>query len=315
MNLHAYGTNSLYSNNQTSRLNYLWPGPVNVASSGTTPHRNRCLSTSSVDSNTSSLGLSHLTPALAAMSVQHQQGSPVNSPYQSYSSSPQQQGSTPSHNYPQPTTTSSSETSYSYHISSPLSPNQVPAYSSLSMATTDISANIYGSTPPMHPAATDAMYNSSSSMQYSTSHASTPSYSTAAARYGSSNSVLSLAPPLFSEHESASTLSAAGSSGTRPFEYVDQYSSSQGQYYGQQQQQQSGLGSLVTGSMTRAIPSTPEDHEDEEDAQDDDMHPSGLKRNSISESSQAADDIQAVIGKDGKTLVYICPKCDPSKGK
>ncbi|KAF9116693.1 hypothetical protein BGX27_000075 [Mortierella sp. AM989] len=294
MNLNT-GTSNLYS--QQSRLGYLWSGTgSNIPAGG---NRNRCLSTSSVDSSTSSVGLSHLAPALAAMSVQHnQQGSATNSPYQSYNSSPQQ-GNFHNHYQQQQ---SSSESSYPYNtspFSSPLSQSQVPAYDSLSIAATNIATSIYGTTPPTH-SATNMMYGSPSHYG-SVSAASAQSYNSTA-RYGSS-SILPLAPSLYPE-----TDSTTGSNGSRAFEYADQYQQSQGQYYGQPTQQ--GLGILVTGGMARGMSSTPEN--EDEDGQKE-QH-SGMKHNtSVSDNLQTADDIQAIIGKDGKTLVYICPKCDPSK--
>ncbi|KAG0006868.1 hypothetical protein BGZ65_002497, partial [Modicella reniformis] len=191
------------------------------------------------------------------------------------------------------------------------------------MAATNITANIYGSTSPMHSATaatdtTNTLYNSppSSSINCGATHSSTQSYN-GAGRYGSSSSVLPLAPSLYSEHESTSPLTAAEPNGARPFEYADQYQSSQGQYYGQQQQQQE-LDNLVPEGMTRSISSSSENNDGDETTQQqeeqNDSHQIGMKRNtSVNGSLQTADDIQAVIGKDGKTLVYICPKCDPSK--
>ncbi|KAF9346154.1 hypothetical protein BGX26_002358 [Mortierella sp. AD094] len=233
------------------------------------------------------------------MSVQHnQQGSTTNSPYQSYSSSPQQ-GNFHNH-YQQQQSSSESSYPYSSPFSSPLSQSQVPAYDSLSIAATNIATNIYGTTPPTH-SATDMMYSSPS---HYGSVTSTQNYNSAA-RYGSSS--IPLAPSLYSESDNTT-----GDNGVRAFEYADQYQQSQGQYYSQQTQQ--GLGILVTGGMARGMSSSPEN--DDEDGQQDQQQQqsSGMKRNtSMSSNLQTADDIQAVIGKDGKTLVYICPKCDTSK--
>ncbi|KAG0011415.1 hypothetical protein BGZ80_000702 [Entomortierella chlamydospora] len=279
------GANSIYSHQP--RLGYIWSG-ANVAGGSS---RNRCLSTSSVDSNASSVGLSNITPALAAMSVQHnQQGSTTNSPYQSYSSSPQQGNF---HNYYQQQSSSESSYPYSSPFSSPLSQSQVPTYDSLSIATTNIVTDIYGTAQPTH-SGTDVMYSSPSPYN--------------AARYGSSS--ISLAPSLYSEPNNTT-----GDNGTRAFEYADQYQQSQGQYYNQQTQQ--GLGIMATGDMVRGMSSSPENDDDEDGQQDQQQRQqqsSGMKRSpSMSNNLQSPDDIQAVIGKDGKTLVYICPKCDPSK--
>lgn len=124
--------------------------------------------------------------------------------------------------------------------------------------------------------------------------------------------------------DSASPLAAATRTGaatrTNTFDYNDQQydPSSHGQYYGQSQQ---GLGIMVTGGMARS--SSP-DHVgglDSGDLQSSSgmmglgSAKSGMKRNSsVGASLQTPDDIHAVLGKDGKTLVYLCPKCDPSKG-
>ncbi|KAF9171098.1 hypothetical protein BGX21_008098 [Mortierella sp. AD011] len=279
------GANSIYSHQP--RLGYIWSG-ANVAGGSS---RNRCLSTSSVDSNGSSVGLSNITPALAAMSVQHnQQGSTTNSPYQSYSSSPQQGNF---HNYYQQQSSSESSYPYSSPFSSPLSQSQVPTYDSFSIATTNIAADIYGTAPPTH-SGTDVMYSSPSPYN--------------AARYGSNS--ISLAPSLYSEPNNTTD-----DNGTRAFEYADQYQQSQGQYYNQQTQQ--GLGIMATGGMARSMSSSPEndDEDGQQDQQQRQQQSSGMKRSpSMSNSLQSPDDIQAVIGRDGKTLVYICPKCDPSKG-
>ncbi|KAF9427690.1 hypothetical protein BGZ76_002230, partial [Entomortierella beljakovae] len=273
MNL-STGVNNLYSSQ--SRLGYIWSGNgPNVAGN----NRNRCLSTSSVDSNASSVGLSHLTPALAAMSVQHsqQQGSATNSPFQSYSSSPQKNGfhsqyqQSPSDTY-----------SYGSPFSSPLSQAQVPAYDSLSIAASNIAAGIYGSTPPTH-SATDMMYGSPShygSVPTTTATGGAHNYSSSA-RYNSS-SILPLAPSLYSDPENNTGA------------YADQYQQTQG-YYGQQTQQ--GLGILSTGGMARGVSPSPDNDDDDSQEQ------SGSKRNpSGSRVLQTADDIRAVIGKDGKTL-------------
>lgn len=323
------GANSIYAH--PPRFAHLWSGTSNTDGSGnSTSNRNRCLSTSSVDSNASSVGLSHLTPALAAMSVHHQ-ASPANSPYQSYSSSPHHGGF--QHQYQQQSTSTSPYPPYHTAFSSSLQQTQVPAYDSLSVAASNIASSIYGSTPPLH-SGSDMMYNSSS--QYAaqmSGAASTAQAYNSTQRYGSA--MLPLGPSLYSDQESsrmtqpsqpfdsASPLAAAtrtgGAARTTTFDYNDQQQydpSSHGQYYGQSQQ---GLGIMVTGGMARS--SSP-DHTglDGGDLQSSDMMGGlgstklSMKRNSVGSALQTPDDIHAVLGKDGKTLVYLCPKCDPSKG-
>ncbi|KAF9917359.1 hypothetical protein BX616_001261 [Lobosporangium transversale] len=308
------GVANLYSHQ--ARLSYLWPGAAGTAGSS---NRNRCLSTSSIDSNASSVGLGHLTPALAAMSVQHsQQESATNSPYQSYNSSPQQNGF--QHHY-QPQQPSSSETSYPYHspFTSPLSQSQGTEYDSLSMTAAEIASNIYGTTSPAH-ANNDMMYHSSS--HYGSMSSTSAQNYNSTVRYGSST-ILPLGPSLYSDtdssrmsqhpFESSSPLSAAGPSIARSFDYNDQYQTSQGQCYGQQSQQ--SLGALVSNSLAR--PSSPDNNivESGQQQQESQQEPQQQSKRipSVSGPLQTVDDIHAVIGKDGKTLVYICPKCDPSK--
>ncbi|KAF9933019.1 hypothetical protein FBU30_006694 [Linnemannia zychae] len=314
------GANSIYP----SRFAHLWSGTsaTDGSNNNSTSNRNRCLSTSSVDSNASSVGLSHLTPALAAMSVHHQ-ASPANSPYQSYSSSPHHGGF---HQYQQQQQQSNSTSPYPpYHnaFSSSLQQAQVPAYDSLSVAASNIASSIYGSTPPLH-SGSDMMYSSSS--QYTQMSGTTPSTQTYNSTQRYSSSMLPLGPSLYSDQDSsrmtqpsqpfdsASPL-AARTSVARTFDYNEQYdTTSHGQYYGQSQQ---GLGIMVTGGMARS--SSP-DHVnlDGSNLQSSDMMGLGskmsMKRNSsIGSTLQTPDDIHAVVGKDGKTLVYLCPKCDPSK--
>ncbi|KAG9070060.1 hypothetical protein KI688_009390 [Linnemannia hyalina] len=325
------GANSIYAH--PPRFAHLWSGTSNTdGSCNSTSNRNRCLSTSSVDSNASSVGLSHLTPALAAMSVHHQ-ASPANSPYQSYSSSPHHGGF--QHQYQQQSTSTSPYPSYHTALSSSLQQTQVSAYDSLSVTASNIASNIYGSTPPLH-SSSDMMYNSST--QYGaqmSGAASTAQAYNSTQRYGSA--MLPLGPSLYSDQESsrttqpsqpfdsASPLAAAtrtgGAGRTTTFDYNDQQQydpSSHGQYYGQSQQ---GLGIMVTGGMARS--SSP-DHTGLDDG---DLQSSssdmmgglgsaklGMKRNNtVGNALQTPDDIHAVLGKDGKTLVYLCPKCDPSK--
>ncbi|KAG0254739.1 hypothetical protein BGZ95_005941, partial [Linnemannia exigua] len=332
------GANSIYAH--PPRFAHLWSG-ANTATDGSNgnsaSNRNRCLSTSSVDSNTSSVGLSHLTPALAAMSVHHQ-ASPANSPYQSYSSSPHHNSF--QHPYQQQSSSTSPYPPYHTAFSSSLQQQtQVPAYDSLSVAANNIASSIYGSTPPIH-SGSDMMYNSSSrytQMSGAAAASSAQTYNSTAQRYGSA--MLPLGPSLYSDQDSsrmtqpsqqpfdsASPLAAAtrtGTARTTTFDYNEQQqydpSSSHGQYYGQSQQ---GLGIMVTGGMARS--SSP-DHTGLDGSNDlqssSDMMGGlgsaaklGMKRNnSISTSLQTPDDIHAVLGKDGKTLVYLCPKCDPSK--
>jgi hypothetical protein len=328
------GANSIYAH--PPRFAHLWSGANTVAdgsNGNSTSNRNRCLSTSSVDSNTSSVGLSHLTPALAAMSVHHQASSPANSPYQSYNNSPHHNSF--QHQYQQQQQQSSSTSSYPpYHtaLSSSIQQTQVPAYDSLSVAASNIASSIYGSTSPLH-SSSDMMYSSSSQYtQMSGAAAATASSDQTynnTQRYGSA--MLPLGPSLYSDQDSsritqpsqpfdsASPLAATRASAARTFDYNDQYdASSHGQYYGQSQQ---GLGIMVTGGMARS--SSP-DHiglngGDLQSSATDMMGLGsvklGMKRNSsIVASLQTPDDIHAVLGKDGKTLVYLCPKCDPSKG-
>ncbi|KAF9900199.1 hypothetical protein EC991_007784 [Linnemannia zychae] len=325
------GANSIYAH--PPRFAHLWSGANTTAdgsNGNSTSNRNRCLSTSSVDSNASSVGLSHLTPALAAMSVHHQ-ASPANSPYQSYSSSPHHNSF--QHQYQQQQQQSSSTSPYPpYHtaFSSSLQQAQVPAYDSLSVAASNIASSIYGSTPPLH-SGSDMMYNSSSQYaQMSGATAAAPSAQTynSTQRYGSA--MLPLGPSLYSDQDSsritqpnqpfdsASPLAASRAGTARTFDYNDQYdASSHGQYYGQSQQ---GLGIMVTGGMVRS--SSPDhtglDGGDLQSSSSDMMGLGsaklGMKRNnSVGTSLQTPDDIHAVLGKDGKTLVYLCPKCDPSK--
>ncbi|KAK3835939.1 MAG: hypothetical protein JOS17DRAFT_526449 [Linnemannia elongata] len=325
------GANSIYAH--PPRFAHLWPGTSNAdGSSNSTSNRNRCLSTSSVDSNASSVGLSHLTPALAAMSVHHQ-ASPANSPYQSYSSSPHHGGF--QHQYQQQPTSTSPYPPYHTAFSSSLQQTQVPAYDSLSVAASNIASSIYGSTPPLH-SGSDMMYNTSSQYAAQMSGAtSTAQAYNSTQRYGSA--MLPLGPSLYSDQESskltqpnqsfdtASPLTAATRNGsaarTTTFDYNDQQQydpSSHGQYYGQSQQ---GLGIMVTGGMARS--SSPDhiglDGGDLQSSSSDMMGglgsaKLGMKRNnSVGNALQTPDDIHAVLGKDGKTLVYLCPKCDPSK--
>ncbi|KAF8937200.1 hypothetical protein BGZ58_003102 [Dissophora ornata] len=162
------------------------------------------------------------------------------------------------------------------------------------------------------------MYHSSSSY----GAASSAPNCNSSPRYGYS-SVLPLAPSLYSEQddaklsqshfESSSPSSGPEASGTHPFDYSDQYQQPQAQYYGQQAQQ--GLGILVSGGMTRNMSSSPDNNDgDDGHQQQQEQQQSSMKRStSATGVLQTADDIHAVIGKDGKTLVYICPKCDPSK--
>ncbi|KAG0200012.1 hypothetical protein BGX33_011254 [Mortierella sp. NVP41] len=309
------GANNIYA--QPPRFAHLWSGG-GTTDGPSNSNRNRCLSTSSVDSNASSVGLSHLTPALAAMSVHHP-GSPANSPYQSYSSSPHHGF----HQYQQ----QSSSTSPYYHtaFSSSLQHTQVPAYDSLSVAASNIASSIYGSTPPLH-SGSDMMYNSSSQHAPMSGTASSAQTYSSTQRYGSA--LLPLGPSLYSDQESsrmtqpsqpfdsASPL-AARTGAARTFDYNEQYeASSHGQYYGQSQQ---GLGIMVTGGMARS--SSPDhagldggDLQSSSDMMGLGSAKLGLKRNnSVGASLQTPDDVHAVLGKDGKTLVYLCPKCDPSK--
>ncbi|KAG0276210.1 hypothetical protein BGZ96_003426, partial [Linnemannia gamsii] len=323
------GANSIYAH--PPRFAHLWSGTTNSDGSGnSTSNRNRCLSTSSVDSNTSSVGLSHLTPALAAMSVHHQ-ASPANSPYQSYNNSPHHGGF---HNqYQQQQSSTSPYPPYHTAFSSSLQQNQVPAYDSLSVAASNIASSIYGSTPPLH-SGSEMMYNSSSQYAQMSGAASTAqAYNSSSQRYGSA--MLPLGPSLYSDQESSrmtqpsqpfdseSPLAAATRTGTatrtNTFDYNDQQydPSSHGQYYGQSQQ---GLGIMVTGGMARS--SSPDhvggldggDLQSSSDMMGLGSAKLGMKRNStVGASLQTPDDIHAVLGKDGKTLVYLCPKCDPSK--
>ncbi|KAG0369762.1 hypothetical protein BGX24_002293, partial [Mortierella sp. AD032] len=316
------GANSIYAH--PPRFAHLWSG-ANTATDGSngssTSNRNRCL-----------------TPALAAMSVHHQQASPANSPYQSYSSSPHHN----SFQHPYQQQQQSSSASYPpYHTafsSSLQQQTQVPAYDSLSVAASNIASSIYGSTPPIH-SGSDMIYNSSSQyaqMSGAAAASSAQTYNSTAQRYGST--MLPLGPSLYSDQDSsrmtqpsqqtfdsASPLGATtrtSTARTTTFDYNEQQydpSSSHGQYYGQSQQ---GLGIMVTGGMARS--SSP-DHTGLDGSNDlqssSDMMGGlvsaakmGMKRNnSISSSLQTPDDIHAVLGKDGKTLVYLCPKCDPSK--
>ncbi|KAF8945559.1 hypothetical protein BGZ47_002451 [Haplosporangium gracile] len=324
------GASSIYAN--PPRFAHLWSGTSSTDGSGnSTSNRNRCLSTSSIDSNASSVGLSHLTPALAAMSVHHQ-ASPANSPYQSYTSSSHHGGF--QHQYQQQSSSTSSYPPYHTAFSSSLQQTQVPAYDSLSVAASNIASSIYGSTPPLH-SGSDVMYNSSSqyAAQISGATSAAQAYNSTQ-RYGSA--MLPLGPSLYSDQESsrmtqpsqpfdsASPLATAtrtgGAARTMTFDYNDQQqydTSSHGQYYGQSQQ---GLGIMVTGGMARS--SSPDhtglDGSDFQSTSSDMMGLGsaklGMKRNnSIGTSLQTPDDIHAVLGKDGKTLVYLCPKCDPSK--
>ncbi|KAF9132034.1 hypothetical protein BGW39_000892 [Mortierella sp. 14UC] len=325
------GANSIYAH--PPRFAHLWTGANTTAdgSNGSnTGNRNRCLSTSSVDSNASSVGLSHLTPALAAMSVHHQ-ASPANSPYQSYSSSPHH--SSFQHQYQQQQHSSSISPYPPYHtaFSSSLQQTQVPAYDSLSVAASNIASSIYDSTPPLH-SGSDIVYNSSS--QYAQMSGATAAAASSAQPYNSpqryGSAMLPLGPSLYSDQDSsrmaqpnqpfdsASPLAATRNGTARTFDYNDQYdASSHGQYYGQSQQ---GLGIMSTGGMARS--SSPNhtglDGGDLQSSSSDMMGLGsaklGMKRNSsVGTSLQTPDDIHAVLGKDGKTLVYLCPKCDPSK--
>ncbi|KAF9570861.1 hypothetical protein EC968_001300 [Mortierella alpina] len=324
--------------------------------------RMRCLSTSSVDSNASSVGFSHLTPAMAAMSVQHahqqHQASPTNSAYESYGTSPQQSGfqhyyHTQQQQQQAPHQSSSSSSAYPYHspFSSPLQQSQIsaPAYDSLSAAATSIATSLYGTTPPAYSSASDLMYQSASYYgQVPSAVPGTQTYNSTAARYGSGSSVIALAPSLYSDQDTSarmsqqqqpsfdthSPLSANGPEGARPFDYGDPYQS-QASYYGQQQQQQQGLGILVAGGMARGMSSSPEAGgvaQDDSDLQQQQQQSQQLedpysnngggeessllgpmrrlkRNNSTGGPMQTPDDIQPILGKDGKTLVYLCPKC------
>ncbi|KAG0196890.1 hypothetical protein BGX28_009639 [Mortierella sp. GBA30] len=343
------GSGGLYS--QHSRIAQLWSSSPSGATDPSSNSRMRCLSSSSVDSNASSVGFSHLTPAMAAMSVQHahqhHQASPTNSAYESYGTSPQHGGF--QHYYhtqqQQPHQSSTTSSSYPYHspFSSPLQQTQVPAaaYDSLSMAASTIATSLYGTTSSTYASSsTDLMYPPSHYGQVSSAVPGAQGYN--AARYGSGSSMIALAPSLYSDQdtttrmpqqqqhsfETHSPLSATGPGGARPFDYSDQYQQqSQAEYYGQQQQQ--GLGILVSGGMARGMSATPEagvNHDDgdqqqltQQQQQEEDQY-SGedcllgpirrLKRNnSVTGLMQTPDDIQPILGKDGKTLVYLCPKC------
>ncbi|KAF9938409.1 hypothetical protein BGZ70_006551, partial [Mortierella alpina] len=129
------GNGGLYPHH--ARMAQFWsPSTGGAVTDPNNSTRMRCLSTSSVDSNASSVGFSHLTPAMAAMTVQHahqqHQASPTNSGYESYGTSPQggfqhyyhtqqqQQAAHPS---------ASSSSAYPYHspFSSPLQQSQMAA--------------------------------------------------------------------------------------------------------------------------------------------------------------------------------------------
>ncbi|KAF9281750.1 hypothetical protein BGZ68_006446 [Mortierella alpina] len=353
------GNGSLYPHH--ARMAQFWsPSTAGAVTDPNNSTRMRCLSTSSVDSNASSVGFSHLTPAMAAMTVQHahqqHQASPTNSAYESYGTSPQHSGFQHYYHTQQqqpPHQSSSSSSAYPYHspFSSPLQQSQMsaPAYDSLSVAATSIATSLYGTTPPAYSSsASDLMYQSPSYYgQVPSAVPGTQTYNSTAARYGSGSSVIALAPSLYSDQDSStrisqqqqqsfdthSPLSANGPEGARPFDYGDQYQP-QGSYYGQQQpQQQQGLGILVAGGMARGMSSSPEagvaqddcDLQQQQSQQLEDQYSNNglggeessllgpmrrLKRNnSAGGLMQTPDDIQPILGKDGKTLVYLCPKC------
>ncbi|KAG0301973.1 hypothetical protein BGZ98_007889 [Dissophora globulifera] len=184
------------------------------------------------------------------------------------------------------------------------------------MTATNIASGVYGSTPPMQ-STTDVLYHSAAQFGPTTAGYSGASRCT-------SGSALQLAPSLYSDQyssrisqtqfESTSPLSASTTSGIRSLDYSDQYQQSQTQYYNQSPQQQ-GLGILVSGGMAREMSTSPmDDSRDDSQQEQVEQLSSSMKRStSASGTLQTADDIHAVIGKDGKTLVYICPKCDPSK--
>ncbi|KAF9188101.1 hypothetical protein BGZ50_001539 [Haplosporangium sp. Z 11] len=336
------GNTGLYSHH-TNRPTQLWPSTA--ATDSASRNRMRCLSSRSVDSNASSVGVGHLAPAMAAMSVQNHHQHPAspttNSPYGSYAASPQQQQHQQNafqhyyHQQQQQKQSSATSSPYPHHspFSSPLQQSHLPAYSSLSMAAANIATSFYGSTPPSHSTA-DILCHSPSSYGSLSTVPSTQTY-TGTTRYGSS-SVFPLAPSLYSDQdtikmsqqqkqqsfESTVPLSSNREDGVCPFDYNEQCSS-QGQYYGadqqqQQRDQQQGTDITSTGGMVRAMSSSPDtrsylgDQLQQQYGRDATALGSehNMRRDTVGSClMQTSEDIQPVLGKDGKTMVYICPMC------
>ncbi|KAG0257281.1 hypothetical protein BG011_004048 [Mortierella polycephala] len=122
--------------------------------------------------------------------------------------------------------------------------------------------------------------------------------------------------------ESTVPLTSNRVDGTRPFDYSEQCSS-QGQYYGtdqqqQQQDQQQRADATSTGGMVRAMSSSPDtgfyldDQFQQQHGRDvtalGSLH--NMRRDIVGSClMQSTEDIQPILGKDGKTMVYICPMC------
>ncbi|GJJ73378.1 hypothetical protein EMPS_05736 [Entomortierella parvispora] len=261
---------------------------LNTPTGGAGPNgnqRTRCLSTSSMDSNASSVGFSRLTGNMASLSVQHPQHqvSATSSPYQSYSSSPQSAGGFQYHysqhqqtqqhhqqqQQQQSTASASPSSTYPYQQQSPFSspihsqPSAVAqGYDSLSMVAASLTGTMYGSTPPAG-SASDLLYPSTSSNATGTyGHVtSTPSQQPASYTSPSTRPVpFSLAPSSYYDQDPTRLLQQL------ELNYETTYGDQQQQQ--QQQQQQSrqystdhhqgqtlsehGLGIAISGGMVRA---------------------------------------------------------------
>ncbi|KAG0046850.1 hypothetical protein BGZ83_007979 [Gryganskiella cystojenkinii] len=256
-----------------SRFSHL----LNTPTGGAGPNgnsRSRCLSSSSMDSNASSVGFSRLTPAMAGLSVHHphhqQQVSATNSPYQSYSSSPQSTGGFQYHysqhqQQQQPSSTQSPTSNYPYAAHAHQSPFSSPVhqqhqqphqYDSLSMAAATLTGTMYGSTPPTN--SSDLLYPSTSSAAYG--HVtSTPSSQQAS--YTSpqrSNVPFALAPSSYYDQDPTRLLQQLELNYENTYEQQQQNQQQpQRQYSTEHHQQQPiipehGLGIAISGGMVRA---------------------------------------------------------------
>ncbi|KAG0363351.1 hypothetical protein BG005_001149 [Podila minutissima] len=299
-------SNGSYSNQRYSHLlSPIASGSVTTGL-GSNSSRARCLSSSSVDSNasTSTFGFSRLTPAMASMSVQQQQASATNSPYQSYSSSPQ---NATGFNHHYQSNVGSSMYSYQSQYT------QVP-YGSLSTA----ASAVYEASSPT--AQTSEMLYSTGSSHFG--HVtSTPSQSYQGSPRASflkhdsttspySHTPMTGSPPYYEQDptrllqqlELNSPAAASGSVGSRSFDHHSSYGhhhappNEYGSYNTESGEMgdhsQQGLG--IVGGMVSA---EADNHNDSNNG-------------SASAGEGTSEEPRMVLGDDGKTQLFPCGQCE-----